>query len=65
MAAMDQLHNFFVGSKTKLEMIQIVQSHSQQYGYMQVIFSRFYKNSKWPPQNHFIIVCGRNLKDLK
>ena len=58
--------NFFVGGKTlKLKVRNdsnftiTLLSHSPQYGDVQVIFSRFYWNSKWPPWINFIFFCGR------
>ena len=48
---------FFVGAKT-LKLIQISLSHSPWYGDVQVTFSRFYWNSKWPPQINFDFLGG-------
>ena len=46
MAARDQLENL------KSEIIQILLSHSPPYGDVQVTFSKFYLNSKWPPRTN-------------
>ena len=40
------------------EIIQILLSHSPWYGDVQVTFSRFYWNSKWPPQINFNFLGG-------
>ena len=62
MAARGQL-NFFCGRKSlqnlRKEIIQILLSHFPRYGDVQVIFLRFYCNSKWPPWINFIFSCGR------
>ena len=54
--------NFFVGAKTlKLKVgkiIQILLSHSPWYGDVQVSFSKFYWNSKWPPQINLNFLGG-------
>ena len=57
MATTYQLHNFCGGKNSKnwqSETIQVLQSHSPQYGDVQVTFSRFYWNLKWPPWINFI-----------
>ena len=45
-------HQKIYGRKNlkKSKIIQILLSHSPPYGDVQVTFSRFYLNSKWPPQ---------------
>ena len=71
MAATDQLQ-FFCGLKTdfklknlKSEIIQILLKHSPRYGDVQVIFSRFYRISKWPPQINFNFFVGAKTQKLK
>ena len=57
MAARSQLKIFLRAQKLwnlTSEIIQILQSHSPQYGDVQVIFSGFFWNSKWPPRINFI-----------
>ena len=49
----------------KSEIIQISLSHSPRYGDVQVTFSRFYWNSKWPPQINFNFFLGGGVKKLK
>ena len=53
MSTRSQLQNFlWVQKKLNLtsEIIQILESHSPQYGDVQVIFLRFCWNLKWPPR---------------
>ena len=52
---------FFVVVKTlklKIRNFSILLSHSPRYGNVQVTFSRFYWNSKWPPQINFNFFVG-------
>ena len=53
---------FFVGEKNLTEIIQILQSHSPQYGEVQGIFLRFCWNSKWPPRINFNFLLSQKLK---
>ena len=56
MVARSQLQKNFVGAKTlklNVRIVQILQPHSPQYGNVQVTFSRFYGNLKWPPRINF------------
>ena len=52
--------NFFCGRK----IIQIWLSHSPLYGDVQLIFSRFYWYSKWPPQMNFKLFVWKVKKSL-
>ena len=57
----------FVGAKTlKLmsEIILISLSHSPPYGDVQVTFSRFYWNSKWPPRISFNFLVGAKTQKI-
>ena len=47
-----------MGPKTVSEIILVLQSHSQRYGDVQVIFSKFYLALKWPAQVDFLIICS-------
>ena len=61
MAARGQLQIFLWAQKLqnlRKELIQILLSHFPRYGDVQVIFLRFYWNSKWPPWINFIFSCG-------
>ena len=52
-----------VGAKTfKSEIIQILLSHFRPYGDVQVTFSRFYFNSKWPPRIKFNFLVGAKIQ---
>ena len=65
MAARGQLQNFFGALKLqnlKKEIIQILLSHFPRYGDVQVIFLRFYWNSKWPPWINLIFSCAKTEK---
>ena len=65
MAARGQLQKFFGALKLqnlKKEIIQILLSHFPRYGDVQVIFLRFYWNSKWPPWINFIFSCAKTEK---
>ena len=65
MAARGQLQNFLGELKLqnlKKEIIQILLSHFPRYGDVQVIFLRFYLNSKWPPWINFIFSCAKTEK---
>ena len=46
------------------EIIQILLSHSPPYGDVQVIFSRFYCNSKWPPRINFNFLWAQKLEKI-
>ena len=62
MAAGGQLQIFLWAQKLqnlRKEIIQILLSHFPRYGDVQMIFLRFYWNSKWAPWINFIFSCGR------
>ena len=71
MAARSQLKKFLWAQKLQnlsSEIIKILESHSPQYGNVQVIFLRLCCNSKWPPWinfNFFEVAKTQNLKVIQ
>ena len=62
--ARSQLQNFLLVQKLEnfsSEIIQILPSHSPQYGDVQVILLRFFCDSKWPPQMNFNFLRSQKL----
>ena len=54
----------FSCGRKKSEIIQILLSHSPPYGDVQVTFSRFYWNSKWPPRINFNFLVGAKTQKI-
>ena len=64
MAARSQLQNFCGCKNLMSEIMQILLSHPPPYGDVQVTFSRFYRNSKWPPGTNLNFLGAGKLKKL-